>query len=164
MECPIARSLEEVGEWWSMLIIRDAFHGLKRFDEFQKSLGVAPNILTRRLKAMVENGLLARERYSEHPPRDEYVLTDKGKDLFPVLVSLLAWGNRHVADPSGPAVVLTDRASGRAIDPVVCDRATLQPLKPRKVRITPGPSAGPEIKQRVARILERAQERTTDHA
>jgi len=95
MPCPIARSLERVGEWWSMLIMRDALHGLTRFDEFQKSLGIAPNILTRRLVALVDAGLLERHRYSVHPPRDEYRLTPRGRDFRPVLIALLAFGNRH---------------------------------------------------------------------
>ncbi len=79
MPCPIARSLERVGEWWSILILRDALHGFTRFDEFQKSLGIAPNMLTRRLNALVEAGLLERRRYSEHPPRDEYLPTARGR-------------------------------------------------------------------------------------
>src|SRR6266853_616876 len=81
MVCPIARSLERVGEWWSILILRDALHGLRRFDQFQKSLGIAPNMLARRLNALVDAGLLERRRYSEHPPRDEYVLTARGRDF-----------------------------------------------------------------------------------
>jgi len=89
MPCPIARSLERVGEWWSILILRDAFRGLTRFDQFQKSLGIAPNMLTRRLTALVEAELLERRRYSEHPPRDEYVLTARGRDFRPVIVALL---------------------------------------------------------------------------
>src|SRR6478672_6768988 len=95
MPCPIARSLERIGEWWSILILRDAFAGMTRFDEFQKSLGIAPNMLTRRLSALVEAGMLERRRYCERPPRDEYVLTGRGRDFHPVLVSLLAFGNRH---------------------------------------------------------------------
>src|SRR6202158_4480042 len=95
MVCPIARSLEYVGEWWSILILRDALHGLRRFDEFQRSLDIAPNMLARRLKALVEAGLLERRRYSEHPPRDEYLPTARGRDFRPVLIALLAWGNRH---------------------------------------------------------------------
>ncbi len=91
MECPIARSLERVGEWWSILILRDALHGLTRFDQFQKSLDIAPNMLTRRLNALVEGGLLERRRYNERPPRDEYVLTERGRDFEPVLYALLAW-------------------------------------------------------------------------
>ena len=97
MQCPIARSLERVGEWWSILILRDAFHGLTRFDEFQKSLDIAPNTLTRRLSALVDAGLLMRRSYSQHPPRYEYLLTERGRDFRPVLWALLAWGNKHFA-------------------------------------------------------------------
>ena len=91
-----------MGEWWSILILRDAFAGLTRFDEFQDSLGIAPNMLTRRLNALVEDGLLERRRYSERPPRDEYVLTERGRDFRPVLLAMMAWGNRHFA-PKAPA-------------------------------------------------------------
>src|SRR3979409_2152330 len=97
MQCPIARSLERVGEWWSILIMRDALYGLTRFDEFQKSLSIAPNILPRRIHPLVESGLLERHRYSERPPRDEYLLTARGRDFRPVIQALLAWGNRHFA-------------------------------------------------------------------
>ena len=107
MPCPIARSLERVGEWWSMLIMRDALHGYTRFDQLQQSLGIAPNMLTRRLNALVDAGLLARRRYSEHPPRDEYVPTARGVDFRPVLVALLAWGNRHFA-PEGASVQIVN--------------------------------------------------------
>src|SRR5262245_39078479 len=98
MHCPIARSLDHVGDWWHMLIIRDALHGLTRFEQFQKSLRIAPNILTRRLAALVEAGILERRRYNDRPPRNEYVLTQKGLDFRPVLLALLAWGNKHFAD------------------------------------------------------------------
>src|ERR1700730_2508745 len=101
MPCPIARGLERVGEWWSMLILRDALHGLTRFEEFQKSLAIAPNMLTRRLSALVEAGLLERRRYNERPPRDEYVPPSRGRDFRPVLVALFAWGNRHFAPAGG---------------------------------------------------------------
>jgi DNA-binding HxlR family transcriptional regulator len=95
MKCPIARSLERVGEWWSILILRDAMHGLTRFDQFQKNLDIAPNMLTRRLNALVEGGLLERRRYSQRPPRDEYILTQRGRDFRPVLTALFAWGTQH---------------------------------------------------------------------
>src|ERR1043165_9430391 len=107
MPCPIARGLERVGEWWSILILRDAFYGLTRFDEFQKSLDIAPNMLTRRLNALVEAGLLERRLYYEKPPRHEYVLTQRGRDFRPVLLAMLAWGNKHFA-PEGASVVLVD--------------------------------------------------------
>ena len=127
MPCPIARSLDRVGEWWSILILRDALRGTTRFDDFRRSLGVAPNMLTRRLTALVDAGLLERRRYSEHPPRDEYVLTDRGRDFRPVLLSLLAWGNRHFA-PEGPSVEIVHTATGRPADPVLVDRHTGLPI------------------------------------
>src|SRR5487761_1764 len=123
MQCPIARSLERVGEWWSILILRDAFRGLSQFDQFQKSLGIAPNMLTRRLNALVEAGLLERRRYSERPPRDEYVLTERGRDFRPVLWALLAWGNKHFA-PEGPSVVLVNAVTGAPAEPVMIDRTS----------------------------------------
>src|SRR5213083_2592258 len=89
--CPIARGLCRVGDAWSMLILRDAGAGATRFDQFQKNLGIAPNILTRRLAALTEAGLLERRRYSERPPRYEYVLTARGRDFRPVVVALFAW-------------------------------------------------------------------------
>src|SRR5215831_16116436 len=118
MPCPIARSLERVGEWWSMLIMRDALHGFTRFDQFQNSLGIAPNMLSRRLEALVEAGLLERRRYSEHPPRDEYVPTARGRDFRPVLIALMAWGNEHFA-PEGRSVQLINSATGAAVEPIL---------------------------------------------
>ena len=105
MPCPVARALDRVGAGWTILILRDAFHGLTRFEQFQKSLGIAPNMLTRRLAALEADGYLARRRYSEHPPRDEYVLTPRGRDFRPVTLALLDWGNRHFA-PEGASVVI----------------------------------------------------------
>ena len=127
MPCPIARSLEHVGEWWSILILREAFNGRTRFDEFREVLGVAPNMLTRRLKALVAAGLLERRRYCERPPRDEYLLTDRGRDFRPVLLSLMTWGNRHFA-PEGPTVQIVHADSGQPADPVLVDRATCLPI------------------------------------
>jgi DNA-binding HxlR family transcriptional regulator len=140
MQCPIARSLERVGEWWSILILRDAFQGLTQFDQFQKDLGIAPNMLTRRLNALVEAGLLERRRYSERPPRDEYVLTERGRDFRPVLWALLAWGNRHFV-PEGPSVLIVDVETGRPADPVLVDRNTGKLMTPDTFRSVPGPAA-----------------------
>lgn len=120
MPCPIARGLDRVGEWWAILILRDAFHGKTRFDQFQKSLGIAPNILSRRLRGLVEAGLLEKIRYNERPPRDEYVLTEVGQDFRPVLWAMLAWGNRHFM-PDGQHVALVDCATGEHADPVMTD-------------------------------------------
>ena len=123
MQCPIARGLEHVGEWWSMLILRDAFRGVTRFDGFSDSLGVAPNMLVRRLTALVEAGLLERRRYNEKPPRDEYVLTERGLDFRPVLLAMLAFGNKHFP-PDDREVHLVNTATGERVDPVLVDPAT----------------------------------------
>jgi DNA-binding HxlR family transcriptional regulator len=151
MPCPIARSLERVGEWWSMLIMRDALHGFKRFDEFRNSLGIAPNMLTRRLNALVDAGMLERRRYSEHPPRDEYVPTARGRDFRPVLLSLMAWGNRHFA-PEGASVVLLDAATGAAVEPILVDRATGQPVTDTSHVLALGPAAPARTRQRYASV------------
>jgi DNA-binding HxlR family transcriptional regulator len=147
LQCPIARSLERVGEWWSILILRDAFHGLTRFDEFQESLGIAPNMLARRLKALVEAGLLERRRYSERPPRDEYVLTPAGRDFRPVLWALLAWGNKHFA-PEGASVVVVDSQTGAEADPVLVDRNSGRPLIAPAFRSAAGPAADARTRRR----------------
>jgi DNA-binding HxlR family transcriptional regulator len=120
MPCPIARGLDRVGEWWSILILRDAFHGKTRFDQFQKSLGIAPNILSRRLRGLVEAGLLEKVRYNDRPPRDEYALTAIGRDFRPVLRAMRTWGNRHFM-PDGGQVVLLDSATGGHAGPVMMD-------------------------------------------
>jgi DNA-binding HxlR family transcriptional regulator len=151
MPCPIARSLERVGEWWSMLIMRDALHGFTRFDEFQKSLGIAPNMLTRRLNALVEAGLLERRRYSEHPPRDEYVPTARGRDFRPVLIALMAWGNRHFA-PEGASVQLIDSKSGAPVDPIMVDSASGRPIQEPDYRLAPGPAAPERTRRRYAAV------------
>lgn len=150
MSCPIARSLERVGEWWSMLIMRDALHGLTRFDEFQDSLGIAPNMLARRLNALVAAGLLERRVYSVRPPRHEYVPTARGRDFRPVLIALLAFGNRHFA-PEGASVTIVDAQTGAEADPVVVDRTTGRPIREPEFAWVPGPAAGERTRQRYAR-------------
>ena len=147
LQCPIARSLERVGEWWSILILRDAFLGATRFEQFQKSLGIAPNMLTRRLNALVEAGLLERHRYSERPPRDEYRLTERGHDFRPVLWTLLAWGNKHFA-PEGASVVIIDGETGELADPVLVDRRSGRPMTAPPFRSAPGPAADERTRSR----------------
>jgi DNA-binding HxlR family transcriptional regulator len=145
--CPIARSLGRVGEWWSILILRDAMHGLTRFDEFEKSLGIAPNMLARRLSALVEAGLMRRRRYNDRPPRYEYVLTQCGRDFRPVVLALLAWGNRHFA-PEGASVLLIDRNTGKAVEPVLVDPATGRAVDGPEYALAPGPAADARVQGR----------------
>src|SRR5947208_5100067 len=147
MPCPIARSLERVGEWWSILIIRDALHGFTRFDEFQKSLNIAPNMLTCRLSALVDAGLLERRRYSERPPRYEYILTERGRDFRPVIVAMFAWGNKHFA-PEGASVLLIHTKTGVAADPMLVDRRSGRPLNERDCAFAPAPAAGERAHRR----------------
>jgi DNA-binding HxlR family transcriptional regulator len=151
MACPIARSLERVGEWWSILIMRDALHGMTRFDEFQNSLGIAPNMLTRRLNSLVDAGLLERRRYNDHPPRHEYVPTVCGRDFFPVLVTLLTWGNKHFAH-DGQRVVIANRNTGAAVDPILVERATRVRVDESNYTLAAGPDASPRTRQRYAAI------------
>jgi DNA-binding HxlR family transcriptional regulator len=150
-ECPVARSLEQMGDRWRMLVLRDALHGLRRFDEFEESLGIAPNILANRLSGLVADGMLEKRPYSLRPPRYEYWPTEKTRDLVPVLVALVRWGTRWLS-PEGPTVELIDRSSGRLVDPVLVDAATGHSLTASTIRLRPGPAAGPEIHGRAARI------------
>jgi DNA-binding HxlR family transcriptional regulator len=141
MPCPIARSLERVGEWWSILILRDAFKGKSRFDQFQKSLGIAPNMLTRRLNTLVESGLLERRLYSEKPPRHEYVLTPRGQDFRPVLWALMSWGNKHFP-PEGETVVVVDAETGEQADPILVDSRSGRVLRGPEFTVATVPAAG----------------------
>jgi DNA-binding HxlR family transcriptional regulator len=140
MQCPVARSLERVGEWWSMLILRDAFYGIRRFDDFIQSLGIAPNILSRRLADLVQAGLLERRPYSTRPRRYEYVLTEQGRDFRPVLLALMAWGNRHFA-PEGPSIVLTDTATGLPVELAQVDLNTGERIARSRHVVLAGPAA-----------------------
>src|SRR4051794_7694857 len=135
--CPIARSLERVGEWWSILILRDALHGYTRFEEFRESLGVAPNILTTRLARLIEDGFLERRQYSEHPPRYEYVPTQRRRDFRPGLLSLVASGNKHSA-PEGGRVEGVNPMPGNPADIGLFDRATGLPIAAPDCRMVPG--------------------------
>jgi DNA-binding HxlR family transcriptional regulator len=150
MQCPIGRSLERVGEWWSILILRDAFLGATRFEQFQKSLDIAPNMLAKRLNALVDSGLFERRQYNERPPRDEYVLTERGRDFRGVLWALLAWGNKHFA-PEGPSVVLVDTETGALADPVLTDRISGKPMTGLPFRSAPGPAADASIRTKHGR-------------
>ena len=148
LPCPIARGLDRVGEWWNIMILRDAFHGITRFDQFQKSLGIAPNILSRRLRGLVEAGLLEKIRYNDRPPRAEYVLTAIGQDFRPVLRAMFAWGNKHLA-AKGPSLLMADRASSRGVEPVMVAAGTLAPITLDNVVLVAGPRASRDMHRRL---------------
>ena len=129
MQCPLARAADTLGDSWNMLILREAFYGHARFDEFQTELGIATNTLTRRLAELVEVGLLDKRLYSEKPQRYEYVLTPKGRDFRPVLLALLAWGNKH-AMPKQQPVRLIDTTTGEPVELAMIDARTGKTIGP----------------------------------
>jgi DNA-binding HxlR family transcriptional regulator len=139
--CSVARTLELVGERWTLLILRDAFLGVRRFDDFQRSLGVARNVLNTRLQRLVEAGLLERRRYQDRPPRSEYRLTAMGRDLWPAVVALMQWGDRHLVGEGGPPLLIEHNGcGGRITDRRECDRCGAL-LDVRDVAAVPGPGA-----------------------
>ena len=134
MQCPIARCLDHIGEWWSLLIIRDAFRGCKRFDEFQKSLGIATNILTRRLKGLVESGILEKKPYGESQNRFEYILTQQGQDLSPVLMTMMQWSSKHIESNEINSQIVNMQTKEVA-DIVLIDKKTGLEITPDKYEI-----------------------------
>jgi DNA-binding HxlR family transcriptional regulator len=146
-ECPLSATLGLVGEWWTLLILHDAFDGYTRFDEFQANLGISSSLLTSRLKRLVENGLLERRRYQEHPPRFDYHLTELGRSLRPVVVVLAAWGNARL-DPDQRSMVLVDAETGVEAEPVLVDRATGRRVDGPDFVFTAGPAASKPFVER----------------
>jgi DNA-binding HxlR family transcriptional regulator len=122
-ECPLSTTVAHVGEWWTLLILHDAFDGYTRFDQFQANLGVSSSMLTARLKTLVADGLMERRPYQSGPIRYEYVLTDLGRSLRPVIVALAAWGNSHLT-PEGRSMILVDAKTGEEVEPVIVDATT----------------------------------------
>jgi DNA-binding HxlR family transcriptional regulator len=117
------------------MVVRSAFLGARRFDDFLGGLGIPRNVLTERLKTLVEQGVFEKRQYSERPPRYEYRLTEKGVALYPVIVTMMRWGDEWLDWPDGPPVKLVDKESGAEVDPVLVDRRTGEPLEPRRIRV-----------------------------
>ena len=146
-ECPLSSTIGLVGEWWTLLILHDAFDGFTRFDQFQENLGISSSLLASRLKRLVDRGLLERRQYQEHPPRHEYLLTDLGRSLRPVIVVLAGWGNARLA-PGQRSMVLVDAQTGAEAEPVVVDRATGRRLDGLDFVFTAGPAASEPFRDR----------------
>ena len=140
MNCSVAQTLEVVGEWWTMLIVRDSFLGISRFDDFQQRLGISRNILSDRLEHLVAKGVMARVPYQEHPVRHDYRLTDKGRDLWLVLSAMREWGDRWEAD-DGPPIEIEHKACGHVAKVVPTCSACGEELDARSVRARPGPGS-----------------------
>jgi DNA-binding HxlR family transcriptional regulator len=139
MNCSIARSLEVIGEWWTPLILRDAFFGVTRFEEFQQRLGIARNVLAARLDTLVDHGVLDRRPYDEARGRYDYLLTEKGKALWPVLVALRQWGDEWIVGRGKEPVRMVHTTCGhRSTGVLTCDRCGAR-LRRGEVRVVPGP-------------------------
>ncbi len=141
--CSIARALEIVGERWTLLIVRDILLGVRRFEDLQRDLGIARNVLSARLEKLTRDGIIERVRYNEHPPRDEYLLTEQGLDLWPAIVALMQWGDRHRPSPGGPPTVLVHKGCGGTLSAHrTCERCGAE-LEVRDVEAHAGPGAPP---------------------
>jgi DNA-binding HxlR family transcriptional regulator len=139
--CTIARSVDLLGDHWNLLIIRQACLGTRRFDDFQAALGTGRNILSRRLTRLVDEGLLDRVEYRARPVRHEYRLTDKGRDVYPILAAMAAWGERWLTGPEGTPLVLHHAACGHDMHAVVVCSECDEPLDVREVRAKAGPGS-----------------------
>jgi DNA-binding HxlR family transcriptional regulator len=123
LSCPLSTTVQHIGEWWTLLILHDAFDGCTRFDEFQRNLGISSSMLTTRLKTLADDGLLERRQYQTNPPRYEYVLTELGRTLRPVIVTLAAWGNERLA-PDERTMILVDVETGSEVEPAGVEQST----------------------------------------
>ncbi len=155
MNCAAAQALEQIGDWWTLLIVREAFYGAQTFTEFQDRLGIARNILSDRLTVLVENGILARERVRPDVGRDTYALTAKGEALLPVLVALMQWGDTYAFGGRGPLQIL-DAHERKPIRRIAVESESRQTLGLRDLRFKPGPAANEETLERFRIARERA--------
>ena len=153
--CSIARTLSIVGERWTLIVLTELFLGRRRFDEIQEERGIASNVLSQRLATLVDEGIAERRRYSEHPERFEYHLTDKGRELLPVQLALLAWGDKHMADASGPPVESVHTECGHAFHMVPSCSHCGERLEPGTVKARLGPGATDRQRERAERREER---------
>ena len=134
--CPIARTTDLIGDWWTPMVLREVFLGRRRFEEFQRELGLSRAVLAQRLARLVDEEMLVKERYSEHPPRYEYALTDKGRDFFGVLAAMWRWGSDWLWEgEGGPPLRWVDAKKGHTVRPLVVDEKTGEPIDPRRLRL-----------------------------
>ena len=137
--CGIARATDILGDWWTPLVLREAFYGTRRFDDFVERLGIGRNILTERLRRLTDEGILDKVQYQERPARYEYRFTDKGRALFGVIAALHRWGNDWLCSGDGAPMEMVDRRTGKVVNPIVVDEATGEPLDPRQLLVRQGP-------------------------
>jgi DNA-binding HxlR family transcriptional regulator len=155
LPCSVARTLAIVGDRWTLLVLRDAFLGIRRFEDFQRDLGATRHRLADRLRKLVEHGIFERVPYQERPARYEYRLTDKGRDLYPVVVSLTRWGDRWLADDDGPPLEPVHRRCGRRMMPALACPECGEPVVARDMEAHPGPA----LRRRLAAAKEKEARR-----
>ncbi|PHQ70415.1 MAG: transcriptional regulator [Sneathiella sp.] len=146
LDCSVAQTLNQIGERWTLLIIRDAFHGIKRFDDFQTQLKISPTVLSARLQSLTKNGILEKRKSHLDGRAFEYVLTTKGLDLYPVLLSLMAWGDKYMPNNAGPRMKLLDKKTQQPIRPVHVLAADGRVLSAKDVVVRP--ASGSDEKMR----------------
>jgi DNA-binding HxlR family transcriptional regulator len=151
LNCSLARTLEIVGDWWTLLIVRDAFFGARRFGEFERSLGIAKNILSARLQRLVEHGIFDRIDIGNEGERFEYRLTNKGEGLLTVLTALREWSDEYVFGKGNEPLIVRDRKTGRRVKRLRVTDSEGTPLRRKDLRMEPGPGASAQTKQRFAR-------------
>jgi DNA-binding HxlR family transcriptional regulator len=139
LTCSVARTLSVVGDRWTLLVLRDAFLGVRRFEDFQ-AVGLTRHRLADRLKRLVEAGVMDRVRYQDRPPRFEYRLTEKGRDVYPIIVSMTRWGDRWMAGDAGAPIELEHRGCGHTVMPVLACPRCAEPVTARDMRARPGPA------------------------
>jgi DNA-binding HxlR family transcriptional regulator len=152
--CSIARTVDLTGDWWTPLVMREAFYGARRFEEFQRYLGLSRNVLAQRLNRLVEEGMLDRVPYQERPLRHEYRLTEKGRDFFTVLAAMIRWGDRWLAGKAGPPIELRDRQSGARVNLEVVDSDTGEPVDLRQIMASPGPGLPKRLAKQLRERVE----------
>jgi len=157
LNCSIANALDLIGEWWTILILREAFFGTRRFEDFQQHLGIARNILTARLRKLCDSGILERVPIKEGAKRHEYKLTQMGRDLQTTLIALTQWGDRWIHQANGAPVKFVERASGEEIAGVMILAKDGRKLEARDMAMVPGPGATEETHERL-RLLRIAWE------
>ncbi|MEU6706109.1 helix-turn-helix domain-containing protein [Streptomyces wuyuanensis] len=158
-ECPLSTTVQHVGEWWTLLILHDAFDGYTRFDQFQESLNISSSMLTTRLRTLVADGLLERRPYQTNPVRHEYVLTERGRSLRPVVVALAAWGNRQLP-PAERSMILIDAGTGEEAEPVVVDARTGRSLDDSEAFVfAAGPAASEAMRARYTELERKRRAR-----
>jgi DNA-binding HxlR family transcriptional regulator len=155
-DCSLARALELVGERWTLLVVRDAFLGVRRYGDFLAHLDIPRAVLAERLQALTEAGVLERRRYQDSPPREEYLLTDRGRELWSVLYPLTQWGDRHLTAAGGARRIYTHVSCGARLDGIGACTACGRTVPPEDVEVRPGPGANPALRDdRVSQALRR---------